>query len=103
MKKDTKFTRTQADLLAGLHTLRLVTREVGQNYLSGLQADIAKLQQSVQHAQEDDMPDRKQLNQLASMLRWINALDVKPQKGRRRDLKELDRLISKLNDVAETW
>ena len=37
------------------------------------------------------------------MLKWINTLEVKPQKGRRRDLKELDRLIRKLTGLSENW
>jgi hypothetical protein len=37
------------------------------------------------------------------MLRLINKLDVKPQKGRRRDLKTLDKLIEKLTDTVDTW
>jgi hypothetical protein len=37
------------------------------------------------------------------MHKLINELDVKPQKGRRRDLKRLDRIISKLGGVAGDW
>ena len=40
---------------------------------------------------------------VASSLVVRHCLNVKPQKGRRRDLKELDRLISKLSDLASNW
>jgi hypothetical protein len=37
------------------------------------------------------------------MLKSLTDLDVKPDKGRRRDLKEIDKLISKLSDLVDTW
>lgn len=103
MKKRSKFDHAQDELTAALRALRLVIKEVGQNYIAGLQAEVARIEQCVRLAREDDMPDRKQLQQLVLMQRWINQLDVKPQKGRRRDLKELDRLVGKLREVVETW
>jgi hypothetical protein len=103
MKKPSRFDRAQNDLTAALRALRLVIKEVGQNYIAGLQAEVARLEQAVRLAREDDMPDRKQLQQMLQMQRWLNQLDVKPQKGRRRDLKALDRLVEKLSDMVETW
>ena len=103
MKRSAKFTGTQDDLVASLHTLRLVVKEVGLNYIAGLQAEVAHLEQTVRLLREGDVPDRQTPDQLTPMLKWINTLKVKPQKGRRRDLKELDRLIRKLTDQAENW
>ena len=103
MKRAAKFLGTQADLVASLHTLRLVVKEVGFNYIAGLQSEVAHLEQTVRLLRESDAPDRIILNQLTTMLKWINTLEVKPQKGRRRDLKELDRLIHKLSGQAENW
>ena len=103
MKRSAKFMVTQDDLVASLHTLRLVVKEVGLNYLAGLQSEIAHLEQTVRLIREGDAPDRQTFNQLTTMLKWIHTLEVKPQKGRRRDLKELDRLIRKLSDQADNW
>lgn len=103
MKRTATFDRTQRELVAALHTLRLVVREVGSNYLAGLQSDVARLEQAARQAREDGMPDRKQLNHMTAMLKSLTDLDVKPDKGRRRDLKEIDKLISKLSDLVDTW
>ena len=103
MKRSAKFMCTQDDLVASLHTLRLIVKEVGLNYIAGLQSEVAHLEQTVRLLREGDAPDRQTLNQLTTMLKWINTLEVKPQKGRRRDLKELDRLIRKLSGQAENW
>ena len=89
--------KTQRELGDSLHTLRLLVREVGGNYLASLQSDVARIEQFVKTA------DRVNRKQTTAMLKAIASLDVKPQKGRRRDLKELDRLISKLSDMADNW
>jgi hypothetical protein len=89
--------KTKRELTDSLHTLRLLVREVGGNYLASLQSEVARLEQLVKSA------DHATGKQIAAMLRAIAALDIKPQKGRRRDLKELDRLISKLSDTIDTW
>ena len=89
--------RTQTDLADALHTLRLLVRDVGGNYLAGLQAEVARIQRVVKATEK---PDAKQMR---AMLHAIAALEIKPQKGRRRDLKELDRLVSKLSDTIDNW
>jgi hypothetical protein len=89
--------KTKAELTNSLHTLRLLVREVGGNYLASLQSDVARIEQVLKTAEH--VNDK----QLTAMLKAITRLDIKPQKGRRRDLKELDRLISKLSDMADNW
>jgi len=98
-----KTQRARQDLLASLGSLRQLVKEVGGNYLAGLQADVAAVEQATRQVRSNEAPNRKQLAQFQAMLNAINALDVKPQKGRRRDLKELDRVISKLSDMASNW
>jgi hypothetical protein len=101
MKRLTKSQRAQRDLIAGLGVLRQLTKEVGGNYLASLQAEVTSVEQAVRATGE--LRERRRLNQFCTMLKAINALDVKPQKGRRRDLKQLDRKISQLTDIASDW
>ena len=101
MKK--KFERAQQDLAASLRTLRLLVKEVGGNYLAGLQSDVARIERAVTEARQDKITTRKQLSELKIMLKWVTELDVKPQKGRRRDLKEMDRIITRLGDIVDNW
>ena len=99
----TTFYQAHRELLASLGTLRMLVKEVGGNYLAGLQSEAARIQQTVRLVSESDMPSRKQLEQMRSMLKAIQGLDVKPPKGRRRDLKELDKTILKLGDMVDHW
>jgi hypothetical protein len=98
-----KSQKVQADLVAALKALRLLVKEVGGNYLAGLQAEVAHAEQAVATAQDDDAPTGKQLAQMQALLQRVNSLDVKPRKGRRRDVKELDKLITKMTATLETW
>ena len=103
MKRPTKTQRAQRDLLAALGVVRQLTKEVGGNYLASLHADITAVEQAVRQAGAGELTDRKKLIQFRAMLKVVNNLNVKPQKGRRRDLKRLDRAISALRDVASDW
>ena len=95
--------KARQELLAALHTVRLLVKEAGGNYLAGLQASVAHVAEAARQFRNDDTSDAKQAAQMAGMVKLINNLDVKPQKGRRRDLKALDKLIEKLNDTVDTW
>ena len=103
MKRKSAFLHTHQDLLAALGTLRPLVKEIGGNYLASLQADIAGIEQAVRQAGGGEQLNRKQLGQFRTMLKAINDLDLKPQKGRRRDLRQLDRIIAKLSDTTGDW
>jgi L-lactate utilization protein LutB len=92
-----KSVRTQRELADALHALRLFVREVGGNYIAALQAEVAHVEQTLRTTEN---PNHRQMK---SMLKAIAELKVKPQKVRRRDIKELDRLVSRLSDTVDTW
>ena len=94
----------QHETAAALQTLRILVKEVGGNYLAGLQADIARVERAVAHAcDETETPGHRRAADMRRMLRLIGELDLKPHKGRRRDLKALDELIGKLDNLVEEW
>ncbi len=98
-----KFNHTQQELLATLKTLRLLVKEVGGNYIAGLQSEVSRIHEAIRLASEVDEPHSKKLIRLEKMLDIAAHIDIKPQKGRRRDLKELDRVISQLSDSIDKW
>ena len=99
----TRAERTQRDLAAALHTLRLLVKEAGGNYLAALQAEVARVERAVRDAPLEETANRKRMSELTAMLHWVTRLDVKPQKGRRRDLKEIDKIITRLGEIVDTW
>lgn len=103
MRHTAKSQLAQRDLIAALGVLRQVTKQVGGNYLASLQAEVTAVEQTVRSVETRELSNRKKLSQIRAMLKAINALDVKPQKGRRRDLKRIDRVTSKLSDATSNW
>ncbi|MCX7887352.1 MAG: hypothetical protein N3B01_08905 [Verrucomicrobiae bacterium] len=93
------FAQRQRELSAALQTLRILVREVGGNYLAGLQADIARVDRLVAELE----PSRQRAAELQRMIRWIAELDLNPHKGRRRDLKTLEKVVSRIAKAAENW
>ena len=53
---NTAFTQTHRELLAALSALRMLVKEVGGNYLAGLQSEAARIQQA---SRESNKPSRK--------------------------------------------
>jgi hypothetical protein len=94
---------TQAELRDALRTLRTLIKEVGGNYLAGLQAEVARAEHALAGFDEANRPSRKQLAQMKALCRLLSELDLKPRKGRRRDLKTLDKTIGQLSEAVDNW
>ena len=93
--------RPRHELQAAIQAMRTLLREVGGNYLSRLQSDLARIQHTVRAAGEK--PDRRRLAQIEQMLRWLRALEVNPNKGKRKDIRDMDRLIARMTDLVDGW
>jgi hypothetical protein len=103
MKRGDETIRSQRDLLGALVALRQLTKETGGNYLATLQAEITTIERAVRETTNGEPANRKQLTQFRTMLKAINGLDVKPRKGRRRDLKKIDKVVSQLVETTCEW
>ena len=70
-----------------------------------VQADIAQLTDPIR-AKLGSKKSRLTSGQrkvLQEMITAIRKLEVKPQKGRMRDLRRIHALVDKLNSMAEKW
>lgn len=84
-----------------LRHLRTLLREVAANYISALEADIEQVIEALGVADQRPMRDSQVRPELRDMLDHIRALRVKPRKGRRRDMKRMDKLIGELAEWAD--
>jgi hypothetical protein len=85
-----------------LRHLRTLLREVAANYISALEADIEQVVEALGAADQRPMKDSQiRRAEFRNMLDRIRALRVKPQKGRRRDMKRMDKLIGELAEWAD--
>lgn len=84
--------------------LRKSFRELISAYSTRVEGDIAQLQLLL----EETAGSRKKvpasrLADLRDMLMLLRNFDVKPAKGRRRDLKKIESLVEELQTLVERW
>ncbi len=84
--------------------LRKTFRDLVATYSAQLEGEIAHLQGIVQ----SDGESKKKLpgsraTDLRDMLMLLRSTEVKPSKGRRRDLKKVENLIEELRTIVERW
>ncbi|MGI8436973.1 MAG: hypothetical protein ACR2NX_08730 [Chthoniobacterales bacterium] len=79
--------------LAALQKLLRVTAEA---YEKRLQAEIARVAAWNESVAQSDKPSREQMRDQGDMLGLLRKLKLKPEKGRRRDLRKIDSVVEDL-------
>ncbi len=84
--------------------LRKTFRELLNSYASGIEGEITRLhtQISADADSKRKLPSSR-LDDLRDMLMLLRSLEVKPTKGRRRDLKKVENLVEELSAIADRW
>jgi len=91
-----KEVRKAAEALeAELLRLRTVLRDIADKYVADLEAEIVQLGETVAEMQ-GSMKDNGTLRMMAAEIRDLN---LKPDKGRRKDLKRIDDLVDRLETM----
>ena len=84
--------------------LRKTFRDLIGTYSSQIEGEIAHIQAAV----DADGNSKKKLpgsraSDLRDMLMLLRSLEVKPVKGKRRDLKKMELLVEELRMIADRW
>jgi hypothetical protein len=82
---------------AELNRLRSLFREIVSNYATKVEGEIAQLQEVMQENGGDREED------IQVMLTSLRQLKVKPEKGRRRDLRRVHDLVQEMRRLTEGW
>jgi hypothetical protein len=84
--------------------LRKTFRDLIATYSAGIEGEIAHLHArlSADVAGKKKLPANR-LNDLRDMLMTLRSLDVKPAKGRRRDLKRVESVVEELRSISDRW
>jgi DNA repair exonuclease SbcCD ATPase subunit len=86
-----------------LTVLSTVLEEISRHYISRLQREISRLRSQIEHLEQDGEFTRKQTKDLKKMSTLLEHLHIQPDRGRRKDLKKIDSLISDLEKLIENW
>ncbi|HEY0792806.1 MAG TPA: hypothetical protein VGD78_17210 [Chthoniobacterales bacterium] len=90
-------------LVEELELLRACFRACLAAYGSAIDEELTRLQKEIGTRAEPGSPTQARLRDLRDMLGVCRGLDVKPEKGRRKDLKKFEALISDLKMLMESW
>lgn len=84
--------------------LRKSFKELISAYSTQMEAEIAQLQIVI--AAETDAKRKfpaSRVADLRDMLMLLRSFDLKPARGRRRDLKKVEGLVKDLREIADRW
>ena len=90
-------------VLEELAFLRRTFHEIVTHYTATIEAEIVQIASLVTTEGEARKVPPQRAKDLRDMLMYLRDLDVKPAKGKRRDLKRIETLVSELRSIAERW
>ena|SRR5216117_1220947 len=90
--------RLQKDLLAGLEHLRFETREISRMYVANLQRDMVQLIDFINEAGRARTNGRSAT--FARMKEALDEISIKPEKGRRKDLRRIEQALRSMMKLA---
>ena len=84
--------------------MRKSFKELIAAYSTQVEAELAELQIAVAAESESKkkLPSSRVID-LRDMLMLLRSFDIKPAKGRRRDLKKVEGLVEDLRDIVDRW
>ncbi|MEM1058235.1 MAG: hypothetical protein AAGK14_03225 [Verrucomicrobiota bacterium] len=86
-----------------LRDLETQLNEVNAAYLDRLHREVEGLLITVKTRGGRERISRDETRDLDTIMGWLDELDVKPEKGRRKDLRKIDRIIGKIQSVLDGW
>jgi hypothetical protein len=84
--------------------LRKSFRDLVTAYAGQIEAEITQLHGTVNtEAESKRKLPASRVHDLRDMLMLLRSLEIKPAKGRRRDLKKVENLVEELRMIADRW
>ena len=91
------------DLLVQLQHLRSEAKEISRIYVANLQRDIVQLIEFLNEKQDGRSKQARSLNPaLAQMKETLDAMNLKPEKGRRKDLRRIEQAVRSMTKIASS-
>lgn len=78
-------------------------RTTVESYATKVEAQIAHLQEIIHNQAGGEKIPAAKLRDLRDILTVLRNLEVRPEKGRRKDLKKMDLLVADLVTLLENW
>jgi hypothetical protein len=86
-----------------LVSLRKAFRECIDVYSARIDAQISEIREKVLQQAKNPKEAAIHLRDMRDMLALCRTLDIKPDKGRRKDFKKIESLLDELLILAQNW
>jgi hypothetical protein len=101
MKNDGSEASPSKAVASELQDLRAELRESASSYAARLDAEIERVRQAVETAGGNSSGAK--IRDLRDMLTLLRNRQLKPDKGRRKDLKKIESVVNDLTMLIENW
>jgi len=95
-KRQAREAEAVSALALELDHLRSLAHQIASRFMERLESEIVQIRETILAG----APSGERLRYLSTMQRALQGLAVKPQKGRRKDLKRIDELVVLLNRIV---
>jgi hypothetical protein len=94
--------KVRKELLAQLQHLRTEVREISRLYVANLQRDIVQI---IDFLNDHQAPGKTKNSRsanaaLSRMKETLDAINVKPEKGRRKDLRRIEQAVRSMRKIV---
>ena len=88
-------------LISDLDQLRRTLRATGKTYLRQLEQEIDTIASWAKTQSLEKELRKSEIRDLGDMVTLVRKIEIKPQKGRRKDLKKIDATVAELREIIE--
>jgi len=86
-----------------LRMLRRDLKEVGRQYLQRIEGELAEVLNAVNNLGKIENVPSSKIRDLRDMTILLRGLQIKAEKGRRKDLKKIDSIVGELRLFLDRW
>ena len=86
-----------------LDFLRKSLRESVSVYATRLETQLMQIRETVLEQTKNPKLPTSHIRDLRDMITLCRTLDIKPEKGRRKDLKKIDTVVEDLHVMIQNW
>jgi hypothetical protein len=86
-----------------LDFLRKAFRECINVYATRIETQLLQIRETVLAQTKNPKLPPSHIRDLRDMITLCRTLDIKPEKGRRKDLKKFDTLVEELHALIQNW
>jgi len=86
-----------------LDALRRLFRLTLKNYAASVETDLERLRGEVAAQEAGARLSTERVRDARDILTLLRTLEIKPAKGRRRDLKKIEAVIEEVQGITKNW